>query len=121
MQVPRETLEQGSIVWADAPDPRGNVKRRPLVILTATNEMLLDAPIVAVAVTTMYPKSPPREFVELPWSRPRHPATGLAQRSAARCDWLVEIKPSQVAEFKGSYVPAKTLLEILERVADLQR
>ena len=112
LALARQLLTEGHHITA--------VKRRPLVIVTATNEMLLDAPIVGVAVTTTYPDPPPREFVELPWSRLRHPATRLSARSAARCDWLVELRPSQVTEIKG-YVPTKTLLEILERVADLQR
>lgn len=106
-------LSQGSVVWAEVADPRGNIKRRPLVIVTATDEIVLDQPIVAVAITTTYPEPPPRNCVPLPWSPHRHPATRLARRSAAVCDWLIQVLPSDI-ELTGGYVPARTMLRILE-------
>jgi mRNA-degrading endonuclease toxin of MazEF toxin-antitoxin module len=112
-----EQLCQGSIVWGAAPDPKGNTKIRPLVVITATNEILLDGPVVAVAITTTYPKSVPHTHVELPWAPHRHPTTMLAKRSAAVCDWLVELRPSQVVEIKG-YVPTKTMFEIVKRTSE---
>jgi len=118
MPESRGQLAQGSLVWADVADGRGHIKRRPLVIVTETSEIVLDGPVVGVAVTTTYPEPPPREFVELPWDRRRHPATRLVRRSAAVCNWLVELTPSQVVEVRG-YVPTKVLLQIIERVRDL--
>lgn len=105
-------------MWASIPDPRGgNTKLRPIVIVTDTSEIVLDAEIVGVAITTTYPQPPDRRHVELPWARHRHPATGLARRSAAVCDWLVKLRPSQVLEIKG-YVPQLALLEVLCRIRE---
>lgn len=109
---------QGSIVWADVADPRGQTKRRPLVILTASGEVLLDAPIVGVAITTSFPEPPPHEYIELPWHPRGHPATRLRRRSAAACHWLVRLQPSDIVETKG-YVPTRVLIEILARVRQL--
>jgi len=99
-------------------DPGGAVKHRPVVIITPTDEMVLDAPIFGVAVTTSYPDPPGHEYVELPWYRHGHPATGLTRRSAAACRWVVELRPSQIVETKG-FVPTKILLEIVRRVREL--
>lgn len=113
-----EKLAQGSVVWAEVTDPRGRVKRRPVIVLTETTEIILDSPIVAVAITSSYPDPVPREFIELPWYAQGHPATGLRRRSAAACRWLVELHPSKVIEIKG-YVPQKTLLAIVQRIREL--
>lgn len=118
MGASQRKLEQGSIVWAEIPDPRGHVKRHPVVIITDASEIVLDSPVIGVAVTTTYPEPPLREHVELPWSRQRHSATRLARRSAAVCNWLVRLLPSQVIEVRG-FVPTKTLLEIVKRVREL--
>jgi len=111
-------LAQGAIIWANVSDPRGYVKRHPLVIITDSTEIVLDRPFVGVAVTTTYPDPPTIRHVELPWSPRGHPATRLARRSAAVCDWLVELRASQVEEIKG-FIPTKTLIQILERVRAL--
>ncbi|MBI5762620.1 MAG: type II toxin-antitoxin system PemK/MazF family toxin [Planctomycetes bacterium] len=114
------SLKQGSIVWAGIPDRSGTLKTRPLVIITADSEILLDSPIVGVAVSTLIPESVPGSYVELPWYRGGHPATGLARRCAAVCDWLVILRPSEIREIRG-YVPTKYLLEILEKVGQIHK
>jgi hypothetical protein len=91
-----------------------------MVIVTAASDIVLDGPVTAVAVTTTFPEPAPHNIVELPWHPRRHPATQLAKRSAAVCDWLVQLRPSDIQEVKG-YVPTKTLLKIVERVAQLNR
>lgn len=87
---------------------------------TATSDIVLDQPVAAVAVTTTFPRPTPSNMVDLPWHPRGHPATRLARRSAAVCNWLVELTPSQVRERKG-YVPQKTLLAIVERVQELNQ
>jgi hypothetical protein len=111
-------LQQGSIVWATVPDPTGAPKTRPLVIITETNEIVLDAPIVGVAITATYPDPPPDTHIELPWHPRRHQATQLVKRSAAVCNWLVTLKASQVGEMKG-FVPTKTMVDIVRKVTKL--
>ena len=112
-----QQLRQGSIVWARVSGRPGKVKLRPLVVITATDEIVLDAPIVGVAITSTFPEPSPAQYVTLPWSADRHPATGLARRSAAVCNWLVELQPSDIEEIKG-FVPTRYLLDILERVRE---
>jgi hypothetical protein len=111
-------LRQGSIVWIEVPDTRGHVKRRPVVVVTATDEMLLDEPIVGVAVTTTFPDPPNQWQIPLPWWDHGHPATRLRRRSAAVCNWLVKFRHSDVQSVEG-YVPGVTLAKVLRIVARL--
>lgn len=111
-------LRQGLIVWIEVSDPRGHVKKRPVVVISADEDVLLDKPIFGVAVTTTYSEPPPANCVPLPWNVRGHPATRLRRRSAAVCDWLVSFRPSEVATLEG-YVPARTLQAILRTVRDL--
>ena len=81
-------LQQGRIVWAEIRDPDGkNSKRRPAVIVTATEEIQPDEPFVVAAITTRLTKPLPADFVELPWHRAGHPRTKLRIRCAAVCSW----------------------------------
>lgn len=100
------------------PDRNGFTKRRPLLIITATRDILLDQPIVGLAVTTTFPDPPPLNCVPLPWQPEGHPATGLRRRSAAVCNWPVVLRPSEIDQIAG-YVPTKTLLRVLSRVAEI--
>lgn len=111
-------LKQGTIGWAEVPDPQGDIKQRPVVIVTESDEIVLDEPILAVAVTTTFPNPPTREYVELPWFRLGHPATNLSKRSAAVCNWLVSLRPSDLISVRG-YVPTKYLREIIIKVRAL--
>lgn len=122
MSPRRNELQQGSIVWDTVADARGFTKRnpRPVVIITATEEIFLDQPIVGVAVTTRFHDPPSREEVLLPWDRQGHPATGLRHPSAAVCNWLVPVRRSELGQIEG-YAPKRVLLEIIKRVAELNR
>lgn len=108
-------LKQGSICWADVPDRNGHIKRRPIVVLTPTRDILLDQPVVAAAVTTTFQEPLEAACVRLPHDPHGHPATGLRRDCVVRCDWLLALRPSDVVEIKG-YVPGRTLLRILETV-----
>jgi len=80
--------ERGRIVWVELPDPQGrNAKHRPVVILTATEEIKPGEPIVGVAISTTIDPAFPEAHVEIPWHRSGHPKTGLSKRSAAVCTW----------------------------------
>ncbi len=110
---------RGSIVWAKVLDPQGqNLKLRPLVIVTATEEIPTSSEVWAVAVSTQLDDTPTEDCVELPWQRPRHPKTGLNERCAAVCTWLKKIPLSSIEEYAG-VVPGKQLLAILAKVGDL--
>lgn len=108
------TLRQGSIVWATAISPRGEVKDRPMIVLNRSSEIFMDLPLVCVAISTSFWDDGHR-CVKLPWSRQAHSSTGLRRRSAAVCDWLVTIRPSDVKSIKG-FVPTRLMLEIIRKV-----
>jgi len=118
--TPREQLRQGSIVWIEVPDPRGKAKKRPVVVLTATEEILLDRAIVGVAVSTSIGHPVPDYCVLLPWDRRGHPATRFRQRCGAVCNWLVRFRPSDVTSVEG-YLPGKTLLKVIQSVDRLTK
>jgi len=87
-------------------------------VITATDEIVMDAPVVGVAVSTLVREPLPADHIELPWHIHGHPSTGLRKRSVAVCRWLVEVHPSDL-EPTDAYVPSKTLLRILESVRDV--
>lgn len=108
-----QTLRQGSIIWIEVADRRGIKKTRPVVVITASNEIVLDSEIVGLAITSTFevPVTPPR--VLLPSSPYGHPATGLRKPSVVVCDWPQLFRPSEVSGIEG-YVPRNALLRILE-------
>jgi hypothetical protein len=80
------SLCYGQIVLANVSDGHGNTKNRPVVIVTPTEEITEDRGIVAVCISTQIEDPTPLEHVKLPWSRPRHPRTGLNRPNVAKCD-----------------------------------
>ncbi len=113
------SIEQGSIVWAWVEDPRGNWKKRPALILTATDEIILNAPIVAAPITSTFTDPPPHECVLLPSQKRGHPSTRLYLRSVAVCGgWgPIELRPSDILSVEG-FLPTKYLIKVLQRVEE---
>lgn len=101
-------FQRGSILLVQAVnDPRGsNPKDRPCLVID-----VVDAQFICVAITTSFQLDEPFR-VELPWSRPRHPRTGLWEKSAVACDWFVQVSPEQVLERLGN-CPGRQLLEVM--------
>ena len=111
-------VRQGSVWMASVPDANGHAKLRPVVVATPDAEIILDSPIVVVAITTRLHEPLPRTHVALPWSPRGHPATGLWKPCAAVCTWLIELRPSDLQQQKG-YLPGRTLVALLERLREL--
>ena len=110
------TLEQGRIVWAEVLDPDGrNRKRRPLVILTPSNQVSPGDPYIAVAVTTRLEQPLPPDHVPLPWHAQKRVKTRLNKPCAAVCTWLVEVREEEILERAG-IVPKRQLREIIRLV-----
>ncbi|HEX8202782.1 MAG TPA: type II toxin-antitoxin system PemK/MazF family toxin [Isosphaeraceae bacterium] len=107
------TLQYGDIVIvAGLPDPHGrNPKDRPAIVVTPTDELRAGRPIFVVAITTTLTSPLPDDYVRLPWSRPRHPRTGLNSRNAAVCHWLAHVEESKVVRAIGR-VPGRELIAI---------
>ncbi len=99
-------------------DPRGrNPKNRPAVVVTPSEELATGGPIFVVAITTSLPETLPDDYVLLPWSRPRHPRTGLNEPNAAVCHWLVTVEADRIFRIIGR-APASHLGRML---AELKR
>ena len=112
-------LMHGSIVWARVPDENGvNHKERPAVIVTATDDIDVNDPLVAVAVTGTF-SNPLRESqVALPFHPSGNTRTKLRRPTVAVCDWIVRIKKADILQVAG-IVPPGPLTEIMEKVEAL--
>jgi mRNA-degrading endonuclease toxin of MazEF toxin-antitoxin module len=115
------TICRGRIIYVELLDPQGrNLKRRPAVVVTATEEIVPEGEVVVVAISTQKDQTGPEMQVDLPWSRPRHPRTGLSEPCSAVCSWLATVKVSDIRDL-GGVVPGRPLLEILNLLANLER
>ena len=89
------------------------------MVVTPTDELDAEGPIYLVAITTTLPETLPSDHVMLPWSRPRHPRTGLNERNAAVCHWLACVELDRIDRVIG-FVPNAELARIdetLRRIA----
>jgi hypothetical protein len=116
MPAPRPDLRLGRIVWAILTDFHGIRKRRPAVIVTATDDIEPSEPITVLAVSTTYADPPPDDHVELPWHPDkRRVGTGLARRSAVVINWFRQMEIDEIDELAGD-VPPAIMIEILRRL-----
>jgi mRNA-degrading endonuclease toxin of MazEF toxin-antitoxin module len=107
--------EQGRIILVAVPDPQNrNVKVRPAVIISETQQIERDGRIACVAVTSTVPDEVPDDCVLLPYHPGGKVRTGLRKRSMAMCSWLFEIKEDEIEKFIG-VVPFHLLNEIVDR------
>lgn len=94
-------------------DPQGgNAKDRPCLVIDE-----VESNYICIAITSSYSVNDPLR-VELPWASPPHPRTGLHKRSAAACDWFVEVSVQEVIE-KIGYCPGKALLKIIQIISTM--
>jgi len=114
-------LRYGQIVIVSGmADPNGvNHKDRPSVVVTPTNEILLDGPVVVVAISTLLPGPIPDDHVELPWDPRGHPRTGLRTRCAAVVPWIQEVPAARIIKSIGT-VPGKQLETIAAKLVELR-
>ena len=108
-------LRRGRILFAAVRDRNGYTKQRPCLVLTPTDKIGPDEPLVVMAITTTFKVPPPEDCVELPWHPRGHPVTRLHKRSAAVIGWYDEIAVADVLGYAGD-VPPKIMLDILDRV-----
>jgi hypothetical protein len=113
---------RGRIIKADVLDPQGrNRKRRPLVIITPSEEILPGHSFWGVAITSSISQPLPDDCVALPFHPGGHSKTKLKAFCAAKCTWLQKIEHEEdIQEYLG-FVLEKQLLEILKKVDDLQK
>ena len=80
-------LAPGRIIWADKVlDPAGrNPKRRAFIALRHEIRATGEVEVVGVFVTGTFPKPPPADHIELPWSPDGRARTHLRKPSYAVC------------------------------------
>jgi len=92
---------------------------RPLVVVSAAEQIDESDEVVCVAITGTIPRILPESYVELPYSNDRpHPKTGLTKRSAAICTWLETVRKENVLRERGQ-CPIRHLCEILQKIDGL--
>jgi hypothetical protein len=100
-------------------DPQGrNRKCRPSVIVTATQDIKPDEPLVVVAISGEFRELPAEHYVKMLWHRAGHPKTKLYKPCAAICSWVKSISAADIEEF-GGVVPPQHLAKILDKVSKL--
>jgi hypothetical protein len=114
-------LVPGRIIWVDIPDPAGrNPKQRPVVVLQHQARANGEVEVIGVAVTGTFPKRLPCDHVEIPSHPGGRCRTGLYERSAAVCSWIVRLTfPSEAEISVGGFVPGDKLKAIVAKVNEL--
>ena len=109
------------VIVADVLDPQGrNPKDRPCVVVGVSTPDAGGTLYRVVGITTSLPDELTPDHVPIPWQRPRHPETGLNERNAAYCPWVVRVDESRIIRRIGD-TPPRRLLEIAEALARLAR
>lgn len=111
----RSHPRQGDVYWAWVAPLRGKAKRRPVVVVTPTDAILLGREIVCVALTSSPVDPNAAELVQLSWHARGLAPTGLRKPTWAVCNWLVPITESEL-ESRIGFVPERILREILGHI-----
>jgi mRNA-degrading endonuclease toxin of MazEF toxin-antitoxin module len=120
MRIGTTSHDYGQIVLAPVPDGHGQIKIRPVVILTSTEEIRRGEPMLVACVTTHIERPVPPHHIPLPWHRARHPRTGLDKPNVVKCDWLASIEEADIIRDMGT-VPGRQMLLIAEALRRMAR
>ena len=111
-----QRLSQGQVVDVNIVDPNGrNPKTRPVVILTATDELADADQFVAAAISTKFDEPLPVDCIRVPWSSDGRAKSGLRKPSVVKCRWLVTLKREDVIAARG-HLPSTVMCEIMRMV-----
>jgi hypothetical protein len=115
------SLVRGRIVYPKVaiPDPQGQNPKdgRPFVVISRDEEIERGDSIQAVGITGELKQSPENHYVQLPYGPTAK--TGLKQKSAGLCTWLIDISQDKVEIGKG-FVRADLVEEIVNKVLQLK-
>ena len=114
-------LVRGRIIYPKVavPDPQGqNPKEgRPFVVISRDEEIERGDPVQAVGITGELHLSPADHYVLLPYGP--NAKTGLKQKSAALCTWMIGLSQDKVEVGKG-YIRADLVNEIVKKTLQLK-
>lgn len=120
-RINRTELQQGDIIYAPLSDGKGNMKERPCVVLSHTDDIPDSDLVVVAAISKSLPKppaaTPPDKFV-LPHTQSGHPQTKLTVRCVAVASWRRPVR-NQTVETKGGYVPQDLMDKIVDKALEL--
>jgi hypothetical protein len=110
-------LVQGQIVEVEIADPRGqNKKRRPVVLITSSDELASADKYVAVAISSRLADPLPSDWILLPWSADGRARSGLTKPCAAKCHWMITVRETNIVSVVGA-LPETVMRDIMLIVA----
>ncbi|MGH7135104.1 MAG: hypothetical protein ACREHD_05145 [Pirellulales bacterium] len=118
--MPVPSLCQGRIIWSDVADRLGNVKRRPVVIVTPDDDIKTAAELIGVvcSTTSAYVQPRPADYIEVPHHPTGNCRTKLRKATVAVCRWTVELSKELLLaldeEDYAGVIPPRTLKSIIE-------
>jgi hypothetical protein len=118
--MPVPSLCQGRIVWIDVADARGNVKRRPVVIISSDDDISGADVLVGVVCshTSVHVEPRPEDYIEVPHDPAGVCRSKLRKPTVAICRWTVSMTKSVLAALEkdnyGGIVPATALETIVD-------
>ncbi len=108
-----EPLSQGQIVQVAITDPRGqNRKPRPVVILTATDDLSDEDTYLVAAISTKFSEPLPTDYIRVPWSHSGRAKSGLTEPSVVKCRWLRKVKREEILYTRG-HLPSTIVRDIM--------
>ena len=111
-----QRLSQGQVVQVAVRDPCGqNLKTRPAVILTKTDELANAHTFVVACISTQFTEPLPLDHIRAPWSPNGRAKSGLTKPSVVKCRWLCEVRREDVHATLG-HLPAPLLRDIMRVV-----
>jgi mRNA-degrading endonuclease toxin of MazEF toxin-antitoxin module len=111
-----QRLSQGQVIELEITDPNGqNSKRRPVVILTETDELAGADEFVVAAISTKFVEPLPADCIELPCSNDGHAKSGLTKPSVVKCRWLRRVKREAIRSTRG-HLPSTLMCKIMRVV-----
>lgn len=109
-------LCQGRVLDIAVTDPCGeNKKRRPVVVLTDTNELAVAREFVVAAISTKFSDPLPPACVLLPWSPDGKARSGLTEPCVVKCRWLRRVTREDILSFRG-WLPGTVMRDIMRMV-----
>lgn len=114
------SLCQGRIIWMHVADARGNMKRRPVVIITADSEIEAAEEVVGVVCshTSVHVQPRPADYVDVPHDPAGVCRSKLRKPTVAVCRWAVSFTKAALSALTesdyGGIVPPRILEVIVE-------
>ena len=118
--MPTPSLCQGRILWLEIADPLGNIKRRPVVIVTPNDQIESATTLAGIICSTTSARVRPRpaDYIKIPHDPNRVCRTKLRKPTVAVCRWAVQLSKESLAAVDeddyGGVAPPRVVQAIIE-------